>query len=74
MCFLSGWPRNVRLLKSSTKMISFKDDFGDRSMTLWIVRNNVDQASLWKTIIMLAVGSDGVSYFCNDNRLHILIL
>ena len=42
---------------SSTKIISLTKWVGDRSMTEWTVRNRVDQASLWKQIITLVVGS-----------------
>ena len=43
-------------------MISFSNILGDRLMTEWTVRRRVDQASLWKTIITLVVGSSLTLY------------
>ena len=43
-------------LKSSTITISWSMCGGDLFMTLWTVRSNVDQPSLWKTMITLALG------------------
>lgn len=39
------------VLASSTKIISFNNGLGDLLMTLVTVRNKVDHASLWNTII-----------------------
>ena len=55
----SNWKnRYLRMSEaSSTSIISLTKWVGDRSMTEWTVRNRVDQASLWKQIITLVVGS-----------------
>lgn len=53
----------LRLLASSTKMISFSNDFGERSITLCTVRISVDQASSWKTIITELDGSLSILNF-----------
>lgn len=50
-------PRKSLSLASSTRMISFSNGLGDRLMTLQIVRNNVDHASLWKTMTIEVVGN-----------------
>lgn len=46
-------------LASSTKMISLSMMAGDVCRTLKTVLRRVDQASLWKTMITLVVGSGG---------------
>lgn len=46
-------------LASSTKMISFRSERGERLITLHTVRNSVVQASLWNTITIEVVGSFG---------------
>ena len=43
-------------LQSSTSIICLRNAGGDLERTLWTVRSNVDQASLWNIIITLAVG------------------
>ena len=61
---VTAWIRVKRiqlplLLLSSTKIISSSSSGGEVLIILWIVLNKVDQASLWKTITMLVVGSNG---------------
>jgi hypothetical protein len=52
------WFYNLpRSLASSTRIISFNNDLGERFITLHTVRNSVDHASLWNTITMLVVGN-----------------
>ena len=46
-------------LASSTKIISFSSIAGEVYITLWTVLSRVDQASLWKTMITLVLGSGG---------------
>lgn len=53
----------LRVLASSTKIISLRRVLGVRFITLWMVLNSVDQASLWKTIITELDGRFSVAIF-----------
>ena len=53
--------RKVLSEASSTNIISVKSWCGDLLITECTVLNNVDQASLWKTIITEVVGNTSTS-------------
>ncbi len=58
-CSSSGPIRKARSEASSTSRISLRRDRGDRPRTECTVRRRVDQASLWKTMMMEAGGRKG---------------
>jgi hypothetical protein len=45
---------------SSTRMISWMSDSGERLRTEWTVRSRTDQASLWKQMMTLVEGREEV--------------
>lgn len=61
-------PRKSKVLLSSTRMISLTRPFGDRFIILHSDRISVDQASLWKIIMIEVVGSFDGYLICKHLR------